>query len=209
MRRLLPKQLSPQSLWPDEPLQEHGLPACGGAWGARHREGLQEKCRGGNYRKGHSRTALVCRLRAKATPHPPPPPAHSALARQPRAPPDSGEDAALFNRERVGSAAMPAAQVTWGWCGDHGSGAHVGPVQADGGPQGPGATWGPAAPGLPPRLPSLCLCRARCGPRAAYGLGLRAVYELQQVLHSCCRPRSPVSESWSALRLLFLPLGQP
>ena len=51
-------------------------------------------------------------------------------------------------------------------------------------PGAPGATWGPVRPQACPAvyLP-LLVPSALGGPRTAHGLGLRAVYELQQVLH--------------------------
>ena len=62
-------------------------------------------------------------------------------------------------------------------------------------PGAPGATWGPVRPQACPAvyLP-LLVPSALGGPRTAHGLGLRAVYELQQVLHPAMVREYPLEE---------------
>ena len=214
VRRLLPKQLSPQSLWPDEPpmstaylpMEGLGEPGTGKAF--------KRSGQGGQLPEGTlpSRTALVCRLRAKATPHPPPPPAHSApCPRQPRAPASNFLGKTRLQQRGVGPLAMPAAQGPGAGVRPRLGGHTWVPFRLTEGPRAPGATWGPARPQACPAvyLP-LLVPSALGGPRAAHGLGLRAVYELQQVLHPAMVDHAlPFRELVRFLRLLFLPLGQP
>lgn len=121
-----------------------------------------------------------------------------------------GEDAPSTERG-VGLLAMPAAQGPGAGVRPQLGGHTWVPFRLTEAPRAPGATWGPAWPQACPAvyLP-LLVPSALGGPRAAHGLGLRAVYELQQVLHPAMVDHTlPFRELVRFLRLLFLPLGQP
>lgn len=115
-----------------------------------------------------------------------------------------GEDAP--STEGGPAIAKSAAQVPGGWSESHGSEGTRG--SCSGWPRPPGLREQRGGHG-PVYLP-LLVPRALGGPRTAHGLGLRAVYELQQVLHPAMVDHTlPFRELVCLLGLLFLPLGQP